>query len=77
MLITSASAGITFCAFYLLVDVYGYRRLTSVLEWMGLHSLSIFVLITSNLAVIAIQGFYLTAPQNNIVHWIITRFVHA
>ncbi|XP_041010183.1 heparan-alpha-glucosaminide N-acetyltransferase-like isoform X1 [Juglans microcarpa x Juglans regia] len=77
MLITSASAGITFCALYLLVDVYGYRRLTSVLEWMGMHSLSIFVLITSNLAIIAIQGFYWTAPENNVVHWIISRFVHA
>lgn len=76
MLITSASAGITFCSLYLLVDVYGYRRLTSVLEWMGLHSLSIFILITSNLAIIAIQGFYWKAPQNNLVHWIITRFVH-
>lgn len=49
------------------VDVYGSRRLTSVLEWMGMHSLSIFVLITSNLAIIAIQGFYWTAPENNIV----------
>ncbi|KAG6653513.1 hypothetical protein I3843_05G074800 [Carya illinoinensis] len=77
MLITSASAGITFCALYLLVDVYGSRRLTSVLEWMGMHSLSIFVLITSNLAIIAIQGFYWTAPENNIVHWIISRLVHA
>ncbi|KAG6651571.1 hypothetical protein I3843_06G115400 [Carya illinoinensis] len=76
MLITSASAGITFCALYLLVDVYGYRRLTSVLEWMGRHSLSIFVLIASNLAIIAIQGFYWTVPDNNIVHWIISRIVH-
>ncbi|KAB1207508.1 Heparan-alpha-glucosaminide N-acetyltransferase [Morella rubra] len=67
MLITSASAGITFCALYLLVDVYGHRRLTSVLEWMGMHSLSIFVLVTSNLAIIAIQGFYWSAPENNIV----------
>ncbi|XP_062178045.1 uncharacterized protein LOC133882840 [Alnus glutinosa] len=76
MLITSASAGITFGALYLLVDVYGYRRLTSVLEWLGLHALSIFVLIASNLAIIAIQGFYWTSPEKNIVHWIITRFVH-
>ncbi|KAA8546116.1 hypothetical protein F0562_020433 [Nyssa sinensis] len=67
MLVTSASAGITFCALYILVDVYGYRRLTSVLEFMGKHSLSIFVLVGSNLAVIAIQGFYWTAPENNIV----------
>ncbi|KAM1457882.1 hypothetical protein ACFX13_035861 [Malus domestica] len=76
MLITSASAGITFCTLYLLVDVYGYRCMTYVLEWMGIHSLTIFVVVTSNLAVIAIQGFYLADPQNNIVHWIITRFVH-
>lgn len=53
---------------YLLqVDVYGYRRLTSALEWMGVHSLGIFVFVTSNLAVIAIQGFYWKAPENNIV----------
>ncbi|RXH97667.1 hypothetical protein DVH24_009992 [Malus domestica] len=67
MLITSASAGITFCALYLLVDVYGYRCMTYVLEWMGIHSLTIFVVVTSNLAVIAIQGFYLADPQNNIL----------
>ncbi|XP_015893157.2 uncharacterized protein LOC107427291 isoform X2 [Ziziphus jujuba] len=76
MLITSASAGITFCALYLLVDFYGLRRLTSVLEWMGVHALSIFVLITSNLAIIVIQGFYWRHPENNIIHWIITCFVH-
>jgi hypothetical protein len=51
------------------VDVYGHRRLTRVLEWMGKHSLSIFVLVSSNLAVIAIQGFYWTKPENNIVRY--------
>ncbi|KAL6219215.1 hypothetical protein ACLB2K_012421 [Fragaria x ananassa] len=76
LLITSASAGMTFCALYLLIDVYGYRCITFVLEWMGIHSLSIFIIVTSNLAVIAIQGFYWTHPENNIVHWIITPFVH-
>ncbi|KAF9621437.1 hypothetical protein IFM89_021476 [Coptis chinensis] len=67
MLLTSASAGITFSALYVLVDIYGYKRLTFVLEWMGIHSLGIFVLVTSNLAVIAIQGFYWSSPKNNIV----------
>ncbi|XP_062023730.1 uncharacterized protein LOC133739926 [Rosa rugosa] len=76
MLITSASAGMTFCALYLLIDVYGYRCITFVLEWMGIHSLCIFIIVTSNLAVIAIQGFYWTDPENNIVHWIIAPFVH-
>ncbi|PSS21757.1 Heparan-alpha-glucosaminide N-acetyltransferase [Actinidia chinensis var. chinensis] len=73
MLVTSASAGITFSALYILVDVYGNRHFTSVLEWMGKHSLSIFVLINSNLVVIAIQGFYWNSPENNIVHWIVTH----
>ncbi|KAK4724569.1 hypothetical protein R3W88_027348 [Solanum pinnatisectum] len=76
MLATSAAAGITFCLLYLLVDIYGWRHLMFVLEWMGKHSLSIFILITSNIAVILIQGFYWRDPQNNIVRWIVTRFVH-
>lgn len=49
------------------VDVHGHRRLTALLEWMGKHSLSIFVIVSSNLAVIAVQGFYWTKPENNIV----------
>ncbi|PIN19149.1 heparan-alpha-glucosaminide N-acetyltransferase [Handroanthus impetiginosus] len=76
MMVTSATAGITFCMLYMLVDVYGWRKLTFVLEWMGKHSLSIFILVTSNIVVIAVQGFYLKSPENNIVHWIISRFVH-
>lgn len=76
MLLTSALAGITFCALYLLVDIYGYKRLTFVLEWMGIHSLGIFVLVTSNLGVIMIQGFYWASPKNNIINWVVTRVVH-
>ncbi|KAG9442780.1 hypothetical protein H6P81_018634 [Aristolochia fimbriata] len=70
MLLTSALAGLVFCALYILVDVYSYRRVLFPLEWMGRHSLSIFVVVASNLGVIAIQGFYKASPENNIVHWI-------
>ncbi|TKY75506.1 Heparan-alpha-glucosaminide N-acetyltransferase [Spatholobus suberectus] len=76
MLLTSAGSGLTFMALYVLVDVHGHRLLTAVFEWMGKHSLSIFVLVSSNLVVIAIQGFYWTKPENNIIHWIVTRFDH-
>ncbi|XP_050234521.1 uncharacterized protein LOC126682798 [Mercurialis annua] len=75
MLITSSLAGITFCALYLLVDVYGYRYVTLPLEWIGKHSLSIFILVTSNVAIIAIQGFYLKKPENNIIHSIVSFFI--
>ncbi|KAI3824835.1 hypothetical protein L1987_06306 [Smallanthus sonchifolius] len=75
MLVTSAAAGITFCILYLLVDVYGWRRVAFGLEWMGKHSLSIFILVTSNLIVIAVQGFYWKAPHNNIIYWIVSHIV--
>ncbi|XP_073123522.1 uncharacterized protein [Henckelia pumila] len=75
LMVTSATAGITFCILYTLVDFYGWRHLTFVLEYMGKHSLSIFILVTSNIVVIAVQGLYFKAPENNIIHWIITRFV--
>ncbi|XP_075074315.1 uncharacterized protein LOC107789973 isoform X4 [Nicotiana tabacum] len=76
LLVTSAAAGITFCLLYVLVDMYGWRRLMFVLEWMGKHSLGIFIVIISNVAVILIQGFYWRDPHSNIVRWIVTRYVH-
>ncbi|KAK6946441.1 hypothetical protein RJ641_013985, partial [Dillenia turbinata] len=66
MLFTSASSGIIFCGFYLLVDVYGCRQWTVPLEWLGKHALLIFIILTSNIAIILIQGFYWAKPENNI-----------
>lgn len=74
-LLTSGSAGFTFCTLYLLVDLWGYRWLLSGLEWVGVHSLSIFILLTSNLAIIVLQGFYWRTPENNIIHSIISCFI--
>ncbi|XP_020575051.1 uncharacterized protein LOC110021061 [Phalaenopsis equestris] len=75
-LLTTGSAGLTFCALYFLVDVGEHRGLTCILEWMGRHSLSIFILVPSNLAVIVLQGFYWRNPNNNIVHWVLSILVH-
>ncbi|KAJ3685758.1 hypothetical protein LUZ61_014922 [Rhynchospora tenuis] len=66
-LVTTATAGFSFCIMYLIVDVYRQRWTSFVLEWMGRHSLSIFILIPSNIAIIIIQGFYWKQPKNNIV----------
>ncbi|ERN00434.1 hypothetical protein AMTR_s00100p00089680 [Amborella trichopoda] len=65
MLLTSATAGLLYYAIYLLVDVYGYKQPTFLFEWMGKHSLSIFILVASNMAIIAAQGFYWAKPENN------------
>ncbi|EPS65922.1 hypothetical protein M569_08853, partial [Genlisea aurea] len=84
-MVASSAAGIAFCLLYitastcypLSVDVYGWWRWASCgVEWMGKHSLGIFILVSSNVVVILVQGFYLEAPENNIVHWLITRLVH-
>ncbi|XP_028553021.1 heparan-alpha-glucosaminide N-acetyltransferase isoform X3 [Dendrobium catenatum] len=75
-LLTTGSAGLTFCALYVLVDVGGYRCLTCILEWMGRHSLSIFILVPSNIAIIILQGFYWRTPKNNIVHWVLSFTAH-
>ncbi|CAI0557658.1 unnamed protein product [Linum tenue] len=58
------------------VDIYGYRWVTLPLEWMGKHALSIFIVVSSNLAVIVIQGFYWKSPQNNLMNCIVSLFVH-
>lgn len=40
-----------------------YRCLTSMVEWMGLNYLSTFVLLTSDLAIIANQGSWIYHSQ--------------
>ncbi|KAK8962867.1 hypothetical protein KSP40_PGU002390 [Platanthera guangdongensis] len=48
------------------VDVAIYRCLTFPLEWTGRHSLSIFILVASNIVVIIAQGFYWRDPKTNL-----------
>ncbi|KAL5538620.1 hypothetical protein UlMin_042838 [Ulmus minor] len=67
MCVTSAAAGILFVAIYLLVDVGGYRRMTLVFEWMGMHALMIFILVACNVLPLLLQGFYWKLPTNNIL----------
>ncbi|XVF14694.1 hypothetical protein REPUB_Repub09cG0083300 [Reevesia pubescens] len=67
MCVTAGAAGFLFAGIYLLVDIFGYRRTTLVLEWMGKHALIIFVLVACNIMPIIIHGFYWKQPQNNIL----------
>ncbi|PIA42570.1 hypothetical protein AQUCO_02000190v1 [Aquilegia coerulea] len=68
--LTAGAAGILFTGIYVLVDVYGYKRLTFVLEWMGKHSLMIYILAACNLLPMFLQGFYWKKPENNILRLI-------
>ncbi|GER39228.1 hypothetical protein STAS_15835 [Striga asiatica] len=49
------------------VDVYGYRRFTMVLEWMGKHALVIYILVACNVLPLILQGFYWRNPGNNLL----------
>lgn len=67
MCITSGAAGLLFSTIYSFVDMFGYRRPTVLLEWMGLNALLIYALAACDLFAAAIQGFYWKSPQNNVV----------
>ncbi|GMN45121.1 hypothetical protein TIFTF001_014309 [Ficus carica] len=67
MCVTTGAAGVVFVSIYLMVDVWKYRRLGMVFEWMGKHALLIFVLVACNLLPLVLQGFYWKQPHNNIL----------
>ncbi|KAL9671590.1 hypothetical protein QQ045_009160 [Rhodiola kirilowii] len=68
--LTAGVAGILFSGLYILVDVYGFRRPLTVLEWIGKHALAIFILAACNIVPIVLLGVYWREPQNNIL-WLI------
>ncbi|XP_010249387.1 PREDICTED: heparan-alpha-glucosaminide N-acetyltransferase [Nelumbo nucifera] len=68
--VTAGAAGILFTGTYVLVDVYGYRRPTMILEWMGMHALMIYILAACNILPVLLQGFYWKKPENNILRLI-------
>ncbi|KAG7533236.1 hypothetical protein ISN45_Aa08g008760 [Arabidopsis thaliana x Arabidopsis arenosa] len=70
MCVTSGASGFLLSAIYLMVDVYGYKRASLVLEWMGIHALPIYVLIACNIVFLIIHGFYWKKPINNLLHLI-------
>ncbi|XP_065851754.1 uncharacterized protein [Euphorbia lathyris] len=68
--VTAGAAGLLFAAIYILVDVCGYRHTTVVFKWMGMHSLTLYVIAACNIVPIVLQGFYLKRPENNILRLI-------
>jgi hypothetical protein len=49
------------------VDLYGFRRPTIAMEWMGKHALMIYVLVACNILPMFIRGFYWRDPNNSLV----------
>ncbi|XAR48270.1 Heparan-alpha-glucosaminide N-acetyltransferase [Bertholletia excelsa] len=70
MCVTAGAAGVLFSGIYLLVDVYGHKRSTLVLKWVGMHALVIYVLAACDVLPVILQGFYWRQPENNILRLI-------
>ncbi|KAG6597723.1 Heparan-alpha-glucosaminide N-acetyltransferase, partial [Cucurbita argyrosperma subsp. sororia] len=70
MSVTAGAAGLLFTGIYLMVDVYRWRRMTVVMEWMGKHALVIYILAACNVLPVVIQGFYWGQPQNSMLRLI-------
>ncbi|KAH9557327.1 hypothetical protein CY35_07G079900 [Sphagnum magellanicum] len=70
---TGGAAGLVLTGFYLLVDVYGWRQPTVLLEWMGMHALLMYTLVACGVLPAALQGFYWGSPDNNLIAWIVVH----
>ncbi|KAK9133074.1 hypothetical protein Scep_012602 [Stephania cephalantha] len=68
--VTAGAAGLLFAGIYVLVDVCGYKRPTWLLEWMGRHSLMLYILAACNILPMFLHGFYWKKPENNILRLI-------
>ncbi|XP_024393658.1 uncharacterized protein [Physcomitrium patens] len=73
MLFTGGAAGVVFAGFYLLVDVYGWRGPTFLLEWLGQNALLMYVLVAEGVFPAALQGIYWRKPENNLVAWVVNN----
>ncbi|KAI3473532.1 hypothetical protein Pfo_031376 [Paulownia fortunei] len=67
MCATTGVKGILLATIYLVVDMYGYKRFTMVLEWMGMNAVLIYILVACNSLPFILQGFYWRHPRNNIL----------
>lgn len=66
-LATAGAVGLLFAGIYALVDLYGFRRPTIAMEWMGKHALMIYVLVACNILPMFIRGFYWRDPNNSLL----------
>ncbi|GLJ08977.1 hypothetical protein SUGI_0099540 [Cryptomeria japonica] len=68
--LTAGVGGIVFSAFYILVDIWGFRIPFLFLEWMGMNSMLIYVLAAEGIFPAFINGWYYEGTNNTLVYWI-------
>lgn len=71
--LTTGAGGIVFSAFYLLIDVWGWRTPFLFLEWIGMNAMLVFVMAAQGIFAGFINGWYYKSPENNLVNWILNH----
>ncbi|TYH31299.1 hypothetical protein ES288_A01G162700v1 [Gossypium darwinii] len=67
---TAGAAGIVFSAFYILIDVWGWRTPFLLLEWIGMNAMLIYVLGAQGILLAFVNGWYYKSTNNTLVFWI-------
>ncbi|KAJ7540770.1 hypothetical protein O6H91_10G029900 [Diphasiastrum complanatum] len=67
---TSGAAGLLFSALYIMIDAYGVRRPTILLEWMGMNAMLVFAGGAQGLLGGFVNGFYYESQNKNLINWI-------
>lgn len=70
VLLTGGAAGLVFSGFYVMIDIYGIRKPTLLLEWMGLNAMFVFVMAAQAIFPAFVNGWYYKSPNNTLVHWV-------
>ncbi|KAL5546098.1 hypothetical protein UlMin_005785 [Ulmus minor] len=67
---TAGAAGIVFSAFYILIDVWGFRKPFLLLEWIGMNAMLVFVMAAQGIFAAFFNGWYYENEDNSIVNWV-------
>ncbi|TYI43444.1 hypothetical protein ES332_A01G170400v1 [Gossypium tomentosum] len=67
---TAGAAGIVFSAFYILIDVWGWRTPFLLLEWIGMNAMLIYVLGAQGILLAFVNGWYYKSTNNTLVSFL-------
>ncbi|XP_059667581.1 uncharacterized protein LOC132313000 [Cornus florida] len=67
---TAGAAGIVFSAFYILIDVKGWRTPFLFLEWIGMNAMLVYVMAAQGIFAAFVNGWYYENEDKTLVNWI-------
>ncbi|KAJ7977934.1 Heparan-alpha-glucosaminide N-acetyltransferase [Quillaja saponaria] len=68
--VTSGAAALVFSAFYIMVDIWGFKYLFMPLKWIGMNAMFVYVMAAAGIFAGFINGWYYGDPHNTLIYWI-------